>query len=1111
MGFVHLQVISSYSLLQSPIKLPELISAAKERNYDAIALTDINFLYGQIEFFKLCKAAGIKPIIGLQLDIPGVIAIQESFPLVLLAKNYQGYQKLMSLSTIASKGDENELKQALAEGLEELIAITPGETGEIEALLKNNEEEKAKEVAKFWQARFSDGHFYLGVQIHQKMQALIDPLKKIGQEISLSLTAMHDVRYLNKDDRFSTQVLRKIAKGEQIEIETEELNGDFYLPNEAAIVSKFNELGLEKEARETERIAAMIDIDIPLEQALLPKYPVPDALSSKDYLAKLCQKGLEDRVPGADNRYQERLAYELKVIHEMGFDDYFLIVWDVMDFARKEKIFPGAGRGSSAGALVAYVLRITHVDPITYDLLFERFLNRERYNMPDIDLDFPDDRRDDVLRYVKDKYGKNHVAQIMTVGTLAAKMSLRDTSRVFGLSATEALQWSKAIPNQLGIQLREAYRISKPLQKLVDGSDKNRLLFETAVKIEGVPRHTSTHAAGVVISDQPLVEIIPLQDRQSDLLLTQYQMGHIEEIGLLKMDFLGLKNLTILNNAVQLINQQNDQAFDAFSIPLNDDKTLALFRRGDTNGIFQFESAGIRNVLRKLAPESFEDLVAVNALYRPGPMEQIDTFISRKKGQQTIAYPHPDLEPILAVTYGIMVYQEQVMQVASKMAGFTLGEADILRRAIGKKEKDLLDREREHFIKGSLANGYSKEKAEEVYHYIDQFANYGFNRSHSVAYSYIAYQMAYIKAHYPAAFFAALLNSINTHSDKMQAYMLDIKKRHIQLTYPDVNTSVWRFTLQNNQIQFGFGGIKGLRRDFIKELLAERHRHGTFESFVQLLRRLSDKWLKTDTIIPLIGSGALDSFGHNRATLMHSLPGVISSIEYSGSNMDLFQVLEPKLVNREELPRTEMVEMEQEYLGYSLLGHPIEAFDFLYQENEVSYIAELPANKTVQTMGVLKEVKRIQTKKGDPMAFLTLTDDTGALSVTLFPETYLRVVKHLKEGAMVIVSGKIDNQRRNDQLTFIGQKILPVEDYIAKRKPKPKKCYIRLTDAEHYKNQLKKLQAILLASPGEYPVVIVDTIQSRNTLMNEKYNFNPTKETLEKLNQLFGALNVVIQ
>ncbi|HRA69466.1 MAG TPA: DNA polymerase III subunit alpha, partial [Trichococcus flocculiformis] len=978
MSFVHLQVISAYSLLQTTTRIEDLVRSAKTKGYQAIALTDQNVLYGQVDFFKLCKKYAIQPILGIQLDLPGIVSKDRTFPLVLLAKDFEGYKKLMALSTVRNQDvPDKELFSLLDDDSSRIIAITPGEKGEIESFLNGDDQQNAKAASLAWKKIFGHGNFYLGVQLHEKMKPIIPRLLLLSQETNIPTTAMHDVRYLEPSDNFSCRVLRAIEANEKVDLQSETLDGTYYLPSCGEIERKFREADLVESAETTQKIADEIEIELPLHQSLLPRYPLPPGTTPQAYLRRLCEEGLRQRITAPDAAYEKRLAYELEVIHEMGFDDYFLIVWDVMAYARKAKIMPGAGRGSAAGSLVSYVLRITHVDPIKYNLLFERFLNKERYNMPDIDLDFPDNRRDDILHYVRDKYGSDHVAQIATFGTLAAKMSLRDTARVFGLTVAEAQAWSNAIPNQLGISLAEARQKSKELQNLISTNDVNRLLYETAEKIEGVPRHVSTHAAGVVISDNPLRDIVPLQKKNSELYLTQYTMGNIEEIGLLKMDFLGLKNLTILNDAVQLASAACKESINIWEIPMDDDRTLEIFRKADTNGVFQFESPGIKNVLRKLGPESIEDIAAVNALYRPGPMEQIDLFVSRKKGLAAIDYLHPDLKSILEVTYGVMVYQEQVMQVASRMAGFSLGEADILRRAIGKKQKSAIDEERRHFIEGSLQQGYSEQTAEQVYDYIERFANYGFNRSHSVAYSFIAYQLAYMKAHFPEAFFAALLNSVNQHSDKMREYFIELKRRNISISYPDINTSNWKFALQQQTIQFGLGGIKGLRRDFIQEIIKERQAHGHYKDFVQFLRRIHPKWLKNENITPLIFSGAFDSFGHSRATLLQSLPGMLNSIDYSGNNIDLFSILEPKYVETEEMPLLELLDLEEAALGHSLKGHPIDQFGKLYNNGAVAYVTELAYDKKMRTMGLIKDIRRIQTKKGDPMAFANLTDSTG--------------------------------------------------------------------------------------------------------------------------------------
>lgn len=1112
MSFVHLQVISAYSLLQTTTRIEDLVRSAKTKGYQAIALTDHNVLYGQVDFFKLCKKYAIQPILGIQLDLPGIIRKDRTFPLVLLAKDFEGYKKLMALSTVRNQeASDKELLSLLEEDSGRIIAITPGEKGEIESFLNGNDQENAKAASLAWKKIFTPGNFYLGVQLHEKMKPIIPGLKRLSQETNIATTAMHDVRYLEPSDNFSCRVLKAIEANEKVDLQSEALDGTYYLPSCQEIERKFREADLVDSAEATLKIADEIEIDLPLHQSLLPRYPLPAGTTPQAYLRRLCEEGLRQRVGSPEVEYEKRLAYELEVIHEMGFDDYFLIVWDVMAHARKAKIMPGAGRGSAAGSLVAFVLRITHVDPIKYNLLFERFLNKERYNMPDIDLDFPDNRRDDILHYVRDKYGSDHVAQIATFGTLAAKMSLRDTARVFGLTVAEAQTWSNAIPNQLGISLAEARQKSKELQILISATGVNRLLYETAEKIEGVPRHVSTHAAGVVISDNPLRDIVPLQKKNSELYLTQYTMGNIEEIGLLKMDFLGLKNLTILNDAVQLANEARKESINIWDIPMDDDRTLEIFRRADTNGVFQFESPGIKNVLRKLGPESIEDVAAVNALYRPGPMEQIDLFVSRKKGLAAIDYLHPDLKPILEVTYGVMVYQEQVMQVASKMAGFSLGEADILRRAIGKKQKSAIDEERKHFIEGSLQQGYSEQTAEQVYDYIERFANYGFNRSHSVAYSFIAYQLAYMKAHYPEAFFAALLNSVNQHSDKMKEYFLELKRRNISISYPDINTSNWKFALQQQTIQFGLGGIKGLRRDFIQEIIRERQGHGHYQDFVQFLRRIHPKWLKEENIIPLIYSGAFDNFGHSRATLLQSLPGMLNSIDYSGNNIDLFSILEPKYVETEEMPLLELLDMEEATLGHSLKGHPIDQFGKLYNNGAVVYVTELAYDKKMRTMGLIKDIRRIQTKKGDPMAFANLTDSTGEISITIFPEYYIRFMKLLKANQLLVVEGKLERSKQADKTNFLVTHIWDAEAYQEMMGQKKENVFIRLTAENNTPELFDKMYRVLNNQQGEHPVILYNEATKQTIRLPAENWVTISAGLLESLKAIFGNGNVAVK
>ncbi|MCM3512683.1 DNA polymerase III subunit alpha [Carnobacterium inhibens] len=1110
MSFVQLQVMSSYSLLQSTISIEELVIKAKERGYQAIALTDHNILYGLVDFYKMCKKHQIKPILGLTLDVGGIVKSEENHSIILLAKNAKGYENLMILSSKKMLLAENErlTVDQIEQYSQDLIAITPGETGEAESFLFKDDAESAATVIKKWQKIFPKNQFYIGVQLHLKLKSIKNKLNEVSRDTGTPTVALQDIRYIDADDEFSTAALRAIDKGETLSIQNASINGDYFLPESSLVEKQFKENDLAEEAQRTNAIADMITSEIVLHQQLLPKFPLPTEKSTTAFLKEQCLIGLEKRVSEPDKRYIDRLEYELTVIGKMGFEDYFLIVWDVMAYAHKVKIVTGAGRGSAAGSLVAYLLGITDVDPIEYDLLFERFLNEERYTMPDIDLDFPDNRREEILQYVRNKYGKNHVAQIATFGTLAAKMALKDVSRVFGLSPSEANVWSKAIPSVLGITLEKAFKQSATLRKLVEENEKNTLLFETAKKIEGLPRHISTHAAGVVISDKPLTQYVPLQKGGGEIFLTQYPMGNVEEIGLLKMDFLGLKNLSIIDNALKLVQRETGKRLNLLNIPMQDQETLQLFRKGDMVGIFQFESAGIKSVLRRLEPSSMEDIAAVNALYRPGPMEQIDTFIKRKKGVLPIVYPHESLSEILSVTYGVMVYQEQVMQVAARMGGYTLGQADILRRAIGKKQKSIIDKERQHFTSGAAKLGYTPEVAMQVYDYIERFANYGFNRSHAVAYSFIAYQMAYLKAHYPNAFFVALLNSALNNSTKMKEYIIEAKKRAIKVLSPDINASFGGFSLINSQILFGFSSIKGLRRDMIDDMITNRKNDGKYKDLIDFLKRLDKKWLKPEYIKPLIYVGAFDQFEHSRGTLLASIEGIIQSVQMSGNNIDLFELLKPKYESAPDLTIEEKLENEEHFLGTYLSGHPTEKYDSVRPWKQIVYINELTIGKTSRVLGSIKNIHKITTKKGEPMAFVTISDTSGDCSLTLFPTKYRQFIELLTDKTVLYVEGKVESKREGIPQIIVNQ-MDDVEKIAGSQTDK--KCFIRIQEEQNNNETLEKMKNVMMRSKGNIPVVLYYVQSNKKIGLAEESWINDTPELIEELENLLGKENIVIK
>ncbi len=829
MGAVSLQNLSGFTLLESPTKVKNLAENAKKKGYSAIALTDINITYGLVDFYKAAKDVGIKPLLGMQLRINGLIDEANKYDLIVIAKDDQGYKNILRLSSAVNLLTENGEKENvltfedLKKYLGHLILITPSNLhSELKMLQINNPKMGANYLRKLQDSLPSSSSMYLGVYADSGQQEYINYIRSLATQFSLPLTAVEDGQYLNRNEQFLRRTLQAIKTNTHLE-NIEQLAkqaGSHYLKNSEELQVSYRKFDIEDALKNAEEIGEICTAEIKFQDPQLPKFKQNKFPTSKEYLHALAQEGLAKRfnnkIPA---QYQKRLDYELQVINEMGFDDYFLIVWDVMNFAHSVHITTGPGRGSAAGSLVSYALRITEVDPIEYNLLFERFLNPARQQMPDIDLDIPDNRRDEVIKYMFEKYGMNHAAQILTFGTLAAKQVLKDVCRVFGLNKVETYRWLDAIPHSKGkITLAEAYQKSKELQLLVNTNELSKILFATAEHLENLPRHYSIHAAGLVITDDSLAEIVGLQAGPLGIPVTQQTKSNVESLGLLKIDFLGLRNLTILGNIVAALRADGIN-INPNHIPLDDQETLDLFQRGDTDAVFQFESDGIKRVLEQLHPDSFEDIVAVNALYRPGPINNIDHFINRKHGKERVQYPDPSLKKILGTTYGVLVYQEQVMQTAQVLAGFSLGEADLLRRAMSKKNADVIQRERAKFIEGAIKLGRKKETAEKVYDYIAQFANYGFNRSHAVAYSKIAFWLAYFKVHYPGAFYLALLNSNMGNRNKIAQYLMQAQEAGIKILPPDIENSKADFSLENGKILVGLKAIRGLRSDLLKQIL----------------------------------------------------------------------------------------------------------------------------------------------------------------------------------------------------------------------------------------------------------------------------------------------------
>lgn len=1020
MGAVSLQNLSSFTLLESPTKVKNLAENAKKKGYSAIALTDINITYGLVDFYKAAKDTGIKPLLGMQLRINGLIDEANKYDLIVIAKDDQGYKNILRLSSAVNLLTENGEKENvlifedLKKYIGHLILITPSNLhSELKMLQTNNPKMGANYLRKLQDSLPSSSSMYLGVYADSGQQEYINYIRSLATQFSLPLTAVEDGQYLNRNEQFLRRTLQAIKTNTHLE-NIEQLAkqaGSHYLKNSEELQVSYRKFDIEDALENAEKIGKICTAEIKFQDPQLPKFKQNKFPTSKEYLHALAQEGLAKRfnnqIPA---QYQKRLDYELQVINEMGFDNYFLIVWDVMNFAHSVHITTGPGRGSAAGSLVSYALRITEVDPIEYNLLFERFLNPARQQMPDIDLDIPDNRRDEVIKYMFEKYGMNHAAQILTFGTLAAKQVLKDVCRVFGLNKVETYRWLDAIPHSKGkITLAEAYQKSKELQLLVNTNELSKILFATAEHLENLPRHYSIHAAGLVITDDSLAEIVGLQAGPLGIPVTQQTKFNVESLGLLKIDFLGLRNLTILGNIVAALRADGID-IDPNQIPLDDQETLALFQRGDTDAVFQFESDGIKRVLEQLHPDSFEDIVAVNALYRPGPINNIDHFINRKHGKERVQYPDPSLKKILGTTYGVLVYQEQVMQTAQVLAGFSLGEADLLRRAMSKKNAEVIQRERAKFIEGAIKLGRKKEIAEKVYDYIAQFANYGFNRSHAVAYSKIAFWLAYFKVHYPGAFYLALLNSNMGNRNKIAQYLMQAQEAGIKILPPDIENSKADFSLENGKILVGLKAIRGLRSDLLKQILEIKR---PIKSMTDFLWKIDNNLLSAGAVENLIKTGTFDRLAPNRNELLKINKDLVESVKMAGSNLSLFETLEPK-VEEEKMPTAaEKSAMEVEAMGFSTGINPIIAVQKYARKFNAKRLQVFESNEQGIAVGKLMKVKPITTKKGDNMAFAVFSDTSGERDFTIFPQVWEKVGENLKIGEIYLLQVRTQSDRFN--------------------------------------------------------------------------------------------------
>ncbi|UOY94286.1 DNA polymerase III subunit alpha [Ectobacillus sp. JY-23] len=1107
MNFVHLQCQTVYSLLKSTCAIEQVVKRAKELGMEALAITDENVMYGVIPFYKACKKEGIKPIIGLTASVLGG---NTSYPLVLLAENEIGYRNLIKISSsIMTKAKEGIPKQWLSRYAEGIIAISPGQQGEIEQKLLNRQEQEALETVQQYKSMFSS--FYLSIQNHDLIQEqwLQARLYQLHLEAGVPLVALNDVRYVHKSEASLHDCLLCIEEGVLVtdEKRTRMESEEYWLKSPEEMEKLFRDMP--EALVNTTEIAAKCEVEIELGVQRLPKFPVPVAETADHYLRSLCEQALLKRCPHADARYHERLHHELEVIARMGFSDYFLIVWDFMQYAHKQNILTGPGRGSAAGSLVSYVLQITDIDPIAYDLLFERFLNPERITLPDIDIDFPDIRRDEIIRYVANKYGKLHVAQIVTFGTLAAKAAVRDIARAHGLDPKEIDRFSKAIPSKPGTSLESAYHQSERLREYVHSTPLYERIFELARQAEGLPRHTSVHAAGVIVSDEPLTEHVAIQEGH-EVYITQYPAEALEGIGMLKMDFLGLRNLTVLENVIRYIKRTEKKDIYLQELPLDDENTFRLLGEGDTTGVFQLESQGMRNVLKNLRPNAFEDLIAVNALYRPGPMEQIPNFIEAKHGRHKIHYIHPHLEPILKRTYGVIVYQEQIMQIASQIAGFSLGEADLLRRAVSKKKRDILDEERRHFVQGCLQNGYEEQAANEIYDLIVRFADYGFNRSHAAAYSMISYQLAYLKANYPLAFMAALLSSAIGNEEKLAQYVNEAKRKGIPILPPSIQSSGYRFEPEQGSIRYSLLAIRNIGGATVKEIIEERQK-GRYRDLFDFCVRLPSRVVARRNLETFIYAGCFDEFA-SRSTLLASLDTALEYRELvrpAEESVFLDEELIPKPIYKEAIEPNfmEMLQREKEVIGFYISASPITPYKKLIEDLRLPSLqkASEETKKSFRVIAFITRSNIIRTKNLQKMAFLTLGDETEVEAV-MFPDTYLLFGHQIMENQLMLIECTLGVRNGKKQWVVTG--LYKLDEPDAYERHRESVVYIKLP-SEADKRMQQEVMTNAYHYPGYAKTLIYYEKEHKMIQLSRMLFVQPSEECLQALKKIAGEKNVV--
>ena len=1148
MSFAHLHVHTEYSLLDGSNKIKEYVARVKELGMNSAAITDHGVMFGCIDFYKAAKEAGIKPILGCEVYVaPGsrfdretVKGEERYYHLVLLAENDLGYS---NLTKIVSKGYvdgfyykprvDMEILQQYHEGI---IALSACLAGEVPRYLVRNFYEEGKKAALRYQEIFGKGNFFLELQDHgiPEQRLVNQQLMRMSQETGIELVATNDVHYTYESDADSHDILLCIQTGKKVSDEDRMRyeGGQYYVKSEEEMRSLFP-YALQA-LENTQKIADRCEVNIEFGVTKLPRFDVPEGYTAWEYLNKLCREGLERLYDPVTEELKERLDYELNTIRTMGYVDYFLIVWDFIKFARDHEIMVGPGRGSAAGSLVSYTLGITQLDPMRYQLLFERFLNPERVTMPDIDVDFCFERRQEVIDYVTRKYGKDRVVQIVTFGTLAARGVIRDVGRVLDMPYAQVDSIAKMIPTELNITIDKALTMNHELKELYESDDEIHYLIDMSRRLEGLPRHTSMHAAGVVISQKPVDEYVPLSRASDGTLVTQFTMTTLEELGLLKMDFLGLRTLTVIQNAVHLAERSSGQKIDISAIDYNDPKVLEMIGSGKTEGVFQLESGGMKNFMKELKPKSLEDIIAGISLYRPGPMDFIPQYIKGKNHPETVTYDTPLLKPILEQTYGCIVYQEQVMQIVQALAGYSLGRADLLRRAMSKKKAAVMEKERESFVYGNpedgvpgcVNNGISEKIANKIYDEMIDFAKYAFNKSHAAAYAVVSYQTAWLKYYYPVEFMAALMTSCIDNPGKVAEYILNSRQMGISILPPDVNQSEGIFTVEGKSIRYGMSAIKGIGKPVMEAVTREREENGPFVSLQDFAGRMTGKEINKKTVENFIKSGAFDSLGATRKQMMQIYISVLDAAAQERKNsltgqMSLFDFVDAETKHSYEIPlpnvgeygKEEKLAFEKEVLGIYISGHPLEEQEECWRKNITAVTTDfLPDEETgfpkvvdgakVIVGGMITDKKIKYTKNNKTMAFLTLEDLLGTLEIVVFPRDYERNAVLMQEDAKVFIQGRVSAE--DDKASkLICEKMYAFEDM-------PRELWIQFPDKAAYEQEVAELYRILAASDGSDQVVLYIRAQKAMKRLPPSRGVKIGEELLGILNEKYGSENVKV-